>query len=351
MALLGGEEILDRHPAGLHLLGESPDMRCPSRCPGRGTCRSASARPRRRWSAGRTLAAPISSAGVVLSQPTSSTTPSIGLPRIDSSTSMLARLRNSMAVGRMLRFAQRHHREFERQAAGLIDAALDVLGEAAEMGVAGRQLRPGVADADHRAAVEDVGGNALVLHPAAVHEGVLAVAAEPGLGPQFAFDRPVTIPAPVLTAPVAVLDAAAHVFLGIVDEHQQRLLRASRVAGMQSFRPLRDAAAKSDAARPDCRWRGESSSPVRFRPVPPASRSAHCRSCAGWSGGTKGRAWRSGRRRRPRLPFRPDAALISAICAGVARLAASAADIGSIARRNSNSARTSSALTAAGVAP
>ena len=40
-----------------------------------------------------TLAAPISSDGVVLSQPTSSTTPSIGLARIDSSTSMLARLR------------------------------------------------------------------------------------------------------------------------------------------------------------------------------------------------------------------------------------------------------------------
>src|SRR5690349_20360475 len=46
------------------------------------------------------LAAPINSAGVVLSQPTSSTTPSIGLPRIDSSTSMLARLRVNMAVGR-----------------------------------------------------------------------------------------------------------------------------------------------------------------------------------------------------------------------------------------------------------
>src|SRR5450830_1230060 len=45
-------------------------------------------------------AAPISSAGVVLSQPTSSTTASIGLPRIDSSTSIDARLRVSMAVGR-----------------------------------------------------------------------------------------------------------------------------------------------------------------------------------------------------------------------------------------------------------
>jgi hypothetical protein len=49
-----------------------------------------------------TLAAPIKSAGVVLSQPTSSTTASTGLPRSDSSTSMLARLRVSMAVGRRL---------------------------------------------------------------------------------------------------------------------------------------------------------------------------------------------------------------------------------------------------------
>ena len=54
-------------------------------------------------SAGRSqLAAPITSDGVVLSQPHSSTTPSMGLPRMDSSTSMLARLRNNIAVGRML---------------------------------------------------------------------------------------------------------------------------------------------------------------------------------------------------------------------------------------------------------
>ncbi len=46
------------------------------------------------------LAAPISNAGVVLSQPISNTTPSIGLPLMDSSTSMLARLRNNIAVGR-----------------------------------------------------------------------------------------------------------------------------------------------------------------------------------------------------------------------------------------------------------
>ncbi len=47
------------------------------------------------------LAAPISSAGVVLSHPTSSITPSMGLARIDSSTSMLTRLRNIIVVGRI----------------------------------------------------------------------------------------------------------------------------------------------------------------------------------------------------------------------------------------------------------
>src|SRR4029079_17945557 len=54
-------------------------------------------------SAGRSqLAAPMMSDGVVLSQPQSRTTPSIGLPRIDSSTSIAARLRDSMGVGRVL---------------------------------------------------------------------------------------------------------------------------------------------------------------------------------------------------------------------------------------------------------
>ena len=45
-------------------------------------------------------AAPMSREGVVLSQPMSRTTPSMGLPRMDSSTSMLARLRKNIAVGR-----------------------------------------------------------------------------------------------------------------------------------------------------------------------------------------------------------------------------------------------------------
>jgi len=48
------------------------------------------------------FAAPITREGVVLSQPHKSTTPSIGFARIDSSTSMLTRFRNSIAVGRMI---------------------------------------------------------------------------------------------------------------------------------------------------------------------------------------------------------------------------------------------------------
>ncbi len=53
-------------------------------------------------SAGRSQeAAPIMSAGVVLSQPVSRITPSKGLARMDSSTSMATRLRNSMVVGRI----------------------------------------------------------------------------------------------------------------------------------------------------------------------------------------------------------------------------------------------------------
>ena len=45
-------------------------------------------------------AAPIKSAGVVLSQPISSTTPSNGLARMDSSTSIAHWLRKSIVVGR-----------------------------------------------------------------------------------------------------------------------------------------------------------------------------------------------------------------------------------------------------------
>ena len=113
-----------------------------------------------------TLAAPIRSAGVVLSQPTSSTTPSSGLARIDSSTSMLARLRYIIAVGR----SSVSPSDITGNSSGKPPASrmpcLHVLGEHAEMRVARRQLRPRVADADDRAAVELVVRHAAVLGPA-----------------------------------------------------------------------------------------------------------------------------------------------------------------------------------------
>ena len=50
------------------------------------------------------------------------------------------------------RLGERHRRQFDRKAAGLIDAALHVLGAVAQMAVAGVDVAPGVDDADHRLA-------------------------------------------------------------------------------------------------------------------------------------------------------------------------------------------------------
>ncbi len=86
-----------------------------------------------------------------------------------------------------IRFAIGEHREFDREAAGFMDAALDVLGQLAEMRIAGRQFRPGVANTDDRPAIEFMIGNALVFHPAAVHEAVLVGGAEPLGGAELGF--------------------------------------------------------------------------------------------------------------------------------------------------------------------
>src|SRR6202040_4248928 len=48
-----------------------------------------------------------------------------------------------------VRFSQRGHREFKREPAGFPDTALDAVRELAEVCVAGRQLRPGIAYPDH----------------------------------------------------------------------------------------------------------------------------------------------------------------------------------------------------------
>ncbi len=81
--------------------------------------------------------------------------------------------------GTQQRLAQGHHRELEREAARVQHAQLHVLGERAEMRVAGRELGIGVADADDRPAVELVLGDAAVLHPPAIDEAHLALAPEP----------------------------------------------------------------------------------------------------------------------------------------------------------------------------
>jgi hypothetical protein len=113
--------------------------------------------------------------------------PSNGFARIDSSTSIATWLRNSIVVGPHHRLAQAHDRELEREAAGLEHAGLHVLGELAEVRVARRHLRPGVADADHRLADEQIVREPLVLHPRAVDEIVAPAAVEPRFGAELVF--------------------------------------------------------------------------------------------------------------------------------------------------------------------
>ena len=111
------------------LLAEPPHVRAAAQRLRRGTCRSASGRPGTTTAGRSTEAAAISSDGMVLSQPPSSTTPSTGLARSISSMAIAAMLRHSIAVGRTQRLAQRHHRQVQRDAARLPDALLDALGD------------------------------------------------------------------------------------------------------------------------------------------------------------------------------------------------------------------------------
>ena len=62
-----------------------------------------------------TLEAPITVDGVVLSQPVSNTTPSIGLPRIDSSASMLAKIPKQHGRWFQQCFSQAHDRKLNRE--------------------------------------------------------------------------------------------------------------------------------------------------------------------------------------------------------------------------------------------
>ncbi len=55
------------------------------------------------------------------------------------------------------------------------------------MAVAGRELRPGVAYADDRPAVENMVGKPLILHPGPMNEAILVRAAVPVTASQFFF--------------------------------------------------------------------------------------------------------------------------------------------------------------------
>src|ERR1700676_5448460 len=95
------------------------------------------------------LVAPSSSAGVVLSQPPISTTPSTGWPRNNSSASIASMLRYSMVVG----FRNDSDSDSAGNSSGkppAISTPLDVVDPGLEMHVAGLRVRPGVEDRDHR---------------------------------------------------------------------------------------------------------------------------------------------------------------------------------------------------------
>ena len=183
-----------------------------------------------------------------------------------------------------------------------------------------------------------------LLHPAAVHEGILAIAAEPGLPNRSLRFRAVTCKLPVLAAlSIEVFDAKADVFLGIVDQHHQCALRPDSVSGCN---PLGDF-------------------PVQRQRVDLAARIVVGQAKAHHQRGLDQRRKRADQfiAGHPEDGLVEDqiglgellavvddsfhlasAAFSSSTCSGVARSAASEADIGSMARRNSNSARTSPAL-------
>lgn len=100
---------------------------------------------------------------------------------------MLAKLRNSIVSRPQLGLTQGHHGKLQGEASGFGSphAAFHKVGELPEVTVAGRQFRPGITDADHRAAFEQVVWPALVPRPVPVEEAVLAWRFKPCLAAQL----------------------------------------------------------------------------------------------------------------------------------------------------------------------
>ena len=81
--------------------------------------------------------------------------------------------------------AERHDRELQREATGLVHPNLHLLGQRTEVAVAGRQLAEGVADANHRAAIELVVWHTFALDPAAVDKPIAVLTPPPLLAAEF----------------------------------------------------------------------------------------------------------------------------------------------------------------------
>src|ERR1039458_3265452 len=97
-ATLRFKELFDFHFSRADLIGHLPQSCSRSQIAAAKLARKHGAAGKAN---GRQIAGtPINRDGVVLSQPMSKTTPSMGVPRIHSSPAMLARVPNNMAVGR-----------------------------------------------------------------------------------------------------------------------------------------------------------------------------------------------------------------------------------------------------------
>ena len=135
------------------------------------------------------LIAPMRRPGVDLSQPPSSTAPSIGM----RAQELLHLHREKVAVehgGRLHHdFADRQSRQLHRIAACLPDASLHCLGAVTQMRVAGAEIAPGVDDRDDRLSQELLPAQTHLLRALAMRKAAHVVGGVPALAPQFSDGR------------------------------------------------------------------------------------------------------------------------------------------------------------------
>ncbi len=83
--------------------------------------------------------------------------------------------------------AQRHYRELERESSCLQDSFFYNFCKFPQMSVTRSQIRPGIADANHRTAAEMIVGISLVSEPGPVNKSHFISASEPFPAPEFYF--------------------------------------------------------------------------------------------------------------------------------------------------------------------